>query len=137
MANVYVGNQWQQNALASVGSFNPAAINTGVYCTLTAGNPVVNYVGPGSQAYQSQFNFISTTFYVFGNAGVSGGTIQPQILCTDGVFRDFGLAIPIGAPGFISSVIINTPILGAQFNITNAITGGSVFLEIDTLKGAS
>jgi len=130
----YTGNQWQDNALAGIGSFNPAAANTGTYCTLTAGNPAVVF-GTTPQPYTSQFGMINTTFYIYANAGVSGGTIQPQVQFADGVYRDYGLAIPLSSPGFVASVIINTPILGARFNITIAVTGGTVFLEIDALLG--
>jgi len=130
----YTGNQWQDNALAGIGSFNPSAANTGAYCTLSAGNPALTF-GISPQPYISQFGMINTTFYIYANAGVSGGTIQPQIQLADGVYRDFGLAIPLAGPGFVSSVIINTPVLGARFNITIAVTGGTVYLEIDALLG--
>src|SRR5215469_10987039 len=127
----YTGNQWQDNALAGIGSFVPAASTIGQYCTLTAGNPAVVFAPAGglnSQSYISQFGMISTTFYIFANAGVSGGTIQPQVQFADGNYRDYGLSVPLSAPGFVTSVIINTPILGARFNITIAVTGGTVYL---------
>ena len=130
----YTGNQWQDNALAGIGSLVPAVSATGQYCTLTAGNPAVVF-GTTPQPYVSQFGMISTTFYIYANAGVSGGTIQPQVQFADGVYRDYGLAIPLSSPGFVASVIINTPILGARFNVTIAVTGGTVFLEIDALLG--
>jgi hypothetical protein len=130
----YVGNQFQDNALLQTGSFNPAAVNVGTYCALSAGNNVVNF-GVTPQPYFSQFSFICTTFYVFANAGVTGGSIQPQIQCADGVYRDYGPPITPTVPGFVSSFAVPTPVLGARFNITNAITGGSVFLEIDCLMG--
>jgi hypothetical protein len=127
---VYVGNQYQDNALGSLGSFNPAAINTGIYCTISANNiPIIFGVTP--QPYTLSQAFLCTTFYVYANAGVSAGTIQPQIQCADGLFRDYGTLATLSAPGFVFSVTIPTPILGAQFNITGAITGGTVFLEID------
>jgi hypothetical protein len=130
---VYTGNQWQDNALGSIGSFNPAAINTGTYCTLAAPNLSVTF-GVSKQPYFSQFFFIATTFYVYANAGTSGGTIQPQVLFADGLFRDYGPVITLSSSGFVSTIIINTPVLGSQFNITSAVTGGSVFLEIDALR---
>lgn len=130
---VYTGNQWEDNALGAVGSFNPTAVSTGTYCTLSAPNASLTF-GISVQPYTSQFFYIATTMYVYANAGVSGGSIQPQVLCADGVFRDYGVVIPLGAPGFVSSVIINTPGLGWQFNITSAVTGGSVYLEIDALR---
>jgi hypothetical protein len=76
---------------------------------------------------------ISVTFYVYANAGVSGGVIQPQIQCADGIYRDYGSAVSPTAPGFVYSVTIPTPVLGAQFNITSSITGGTLVLEIDAL----
>jgi hypothetical protein len=130
----YVGRQWQDNALGALGSFVPAAVNTGQYCVLTANNPPVVF-GVTPQPYTQQFAFICTTFYGYANVGVTGGQIQPQVMCADGNFRDYGALITLSGSGFFISVTIPTPTLGAQFNLVSAITGGSVFLEIDILLG--
>lgn len=132
MPRVYIGNQWQENALASVGSFNPSVIGTGIYCSVTAGNPAVVF-GFTTQPYTVQFNFVAANFYVYGNAGANGGTIQPQIQLADGLFRDYGPLITVTGSGFIYAVTVNAPVLGAQFNVTSPISGGTAFLEIDCL----
>jgi len=128
----YTGNQWQDNAVGNTGSFFPNAFNSGTYCVLNAENsPVIFGVTP--QPYTLQFAFIATTFYVYANSGVTGGTIQPQILLADGQYRDYGSLLTLTSPGFALSVTVPTPILGAQFKIIGAVTGGTVFLEIDAL----
>lgn len=132
----YTGNQWQDNALGALGSLNPTVINTGTYCTVNAnpGYPAVVF-GVTPQPYSLPFAFVSAGFYIYGNIGVTGGTIQPQIMLADLIFRDYGPLVTVTAAGFIYATTVNSPIYGAQFNVTGAMTGGSVFLSIDCLFG--
>jgi hypothetical protein len=131
----YVGTQWQDNAVAGLGSFNPVAVNTGPYCSITPNSTLVlPGVIPGlASQYIPPNYFLTTTFYAFANSGVTGGQVQPQILGPDGNYRDFGALVTFSGPGFILSVPVPTPILGAQFNIVTGVTGGSIYLQIDAL----
>jgi hypothetical protein len=128
----YVGYQWQENALSSIGSFNPVAASAGTYCTISANNPPLIF-GVSPQPYNVNLAFICTTFYGYANAGVTGGLIQLQIQLADGAYRDYGPVQALSVPGFAFAIVVTTPIFGAQFNITSSITGGSLFLEIDGL----
>lgn len=98
-------------------------------CTLKASAP------PGATNVQNIVPslYYPTTFYAWGNAGLTSVTLQPQIMNEDGTYRDYGPSITGTGAGFIAGSVILGPVLGAQWNCTNAPVGGTVFLEIVTV----
>lgn len=103
---------------------------TGTYCV------VDNMTSTGFPASGAIFNppsmLAAVTFQITAGAGVTGGTVQPLILCGDGTYRPYGSAITLTAagPNFVSLL---SPVLGAAIQVTVAITGGTAYLEVDAV----
>jgi len=105
----------------------PAVTNTGTYCTLQA--DLGKAVLPGNIIYHGGI-FAATTINIVAGTGVTAGTLQPLVMMTDGVLRNYGAAISLTAAGAQPLIQITTPILGAAVQVTVAIVGGSIAIDI-------
>lgn len=110
-----------------ISNIQPAVTATGTYCAIKADTPV--NVLPGVIVYHNSL-LAATTINIVASAGTTAGTVQPLILCSDGVSRAYGPALSTTSAGALSLIQIGTPIYGASVQITGTITGGTVMIEI-------
>lgn len=101
---------------------------TGTYCQI----PSSVTPGPPGTLFTPNGLLAVVTFQVIAGTGVSAGTVQPLILDGDGTYRAYGTAISLTAPGS-NTVSLQTPVIGAALQVTVAISGGTVYLEVDAV----
>ena len=110
-----------------ISNCQPAVSGTGTYCTLQADSPAAFI--PGNKMYHGSI-FASCTINIVASAGVTAGTVQPLVMMSDGVLRAYGAPLTTSAAGAQPLIQIGTPIMGAAVQITGAITGGTVAIDI-------
>jgi hypothetical protein len=108
-----------------ISSVQTAVTNTGTYCALQGDFPPA--FGIGRVLYHGSILAVAT-INIVGGAGVTGGTLQPLILGSDGTYRSYGNAIT-AVVGALPLISILSPVTGVAVQITVAITGGSMYIE--------
>ena len=109
-----------------ISSVQTAVTGTGTYCALQSDFP--SAFGTGRVLYHSSI-LAAATINIVAAAGTTGGTVQPLVMGSDGVFRAYGAPVTVSAAGAVSFIQITSPISGVAVQITGAITGASLYIE--------